>query len=90
MDDTKAQFRDPSSTVELAKESCGISISKPNSEMTDDEIRTVCKWLGQQAPDTIWVEDKPTLGKIGINIMLFIALTEFPWFYERFELAQFN
>ena len=88
MDDTKARFRDPSSTVELAKESC--SIGKPNSEMTDDEIRIVCKWLGYQAPDTTWVDGKLTLGKMGINLMLFIALTEFPWFYEMYELAQFN
>jgi len=88
MDDVKAQFRDPSSLVELAKESC--SIDKPNAAMTDEEVRTVCKWIGHQAPDTMWVEGKPTLGRMGIGAMLFITITEFPWFYEKSGLSQFN
>jgi len=88
MDDVRAEFRDSSSTVELAKQSCGID--KPNSVMSDDDIRTVCKWIAEQAPDTMHVDGKPTFGKIGINAMLFIALTEFPRFYEKYELSQFN
>ncbi len=87
-DDIRAEFRDTSSTVELAKESCGVLT--PSSEMTDDEIRTVCKWIGQHAPDTMLIDGKPTLGRIGIGAMLFITVTEFPEFYEKYGLAQFN
>lgn len=75
-------------TVETAKAACHID--KPNSEMTDDEIATVCKWIGQFAPDTMWADGKPVFGRIGIETMVFITLTEFPEFYERWGLSQWN
>lgn len=81
-------YTDPSSTIELAKEACGITTS--NCEMTDDEIRQAIKWVAIQAPDTVWADDKPVFGRVGTGLMLFLALTEFPWFYEKYELAQFN
>lgn len=87
-DYTKADYRDTSSAVDAAKQYLGIG--KLNAEMTDEEIRTVCKWIGEKAPDTVWAGDKPVFGRMGISAMLFIALTEFPEFYEKYRLSQFN
>lgn len=61
-------------------------IDKPNDEMTDDEIRQVIRFVGDRAPDTAWIDGKPQHGRQGIEVMLFLALTEFPDFYVRYEL----
>jgi len=74
--------------IDFARNLCGISA--PIEAMSDEEISVACRRIGEQAPDSVWVDHKPTLGPIGIGVMLFLALTEFPEFYERFELAQRN
>ncbi len=79
-DYTKADYQDTSSAVDVAKQSLGMG--KPTSEMTEDDIRAVCKWIGERAPDTMWIDGKAKLGRLGIGAMLFIVLTEFPRFYE--------
>lgn len=84
----QVSFLTTSLAVEAAKASCHIS--KDNSEMTDDDIRAVCHWIADRAPDTVMVDNKPEYGRVGREVMLFIAITEFPWFYDRYELAQFN
>lgn len=48
--------------VALAKEAC--SITKPNSEMTDDEIRTIAHWIWEQLPDTSRVDGKIVLAEL--------------------------
>ena len=87
-DNPREVYQDTSLAVDTAKQACGIIT--PNSLMTDEEIRTVCKWIAQQAPDTVWVDSKPVFGRMGTDVMLFIALTEFPRFYEEYGLSQFN
>jgi len=84
----RVDYQDTSSAVQLAKETLGIST--PDSMMTDEEIRTVPKWIAQHAPDTVWVDGKPQFGRLGISAMLFVVLSEFPSFYERYGLSQFN
>lgn len=75
--------------VEVAKNVCDIRT--PTSAMTDSEIREVCREIAENCPDTRYdLGDKVIFGPIGIGMMLFIALTEFPEYYERFELAQMN
>ena len=75
--------------VEVAKNVCDIRT--PTPAMTDSEIREVCKEVAENCPDTYIDKDgKIIIGPIGIGVMLFIALTEFPEFYERWELSQFN
>ena len=86
--DNLTEFQDTSTAVGLAKKS--LHIDKPNIEMFYDEIRSVCRWVAQHAPDTVWLEGKPHFGRQGIDSMLFIALTEFPDFYEMNGLSQFN
>ncbi len=88
MAEQEIEFMDTDTVVNVARSALGIDT--PNSLMLDEEIRMICRWVGERAPDTITIDDKVTLGRTGINAMLFIALTEFPKFYEKFDLAQFN
>lgn len=86
--ETISQYLKTSEVVSKAKEACGIT--KPNSEMTDEEIRTVIRWVVQSLPDTSWSNGKAVFGRIGIGLMLFLTLVEFPEFYMRYGLSQFN
>ena len=68
-----------------------LSIIKPNSEMTDDDIRRIMRWIGECSIDTMYLNgDKPILRRIGIGMMLSVTLMVFPEFYSRYGLAQFN
>jgi len=84
----RTDYRDIGLAVETAKQACHITT--PNPEMSDDEIRTVCKWLAERAPDTTFDDGRPKLGRIGTAVMLSVALYEFPDFYDRYDLSQFN
>ncbi len=78
-----------SDIIDWAKASLGIT--KPNAEMTDDDIRTIMRWIGEQADDTSYADDgKPIIGRHGIELMLTLTLAEYPEFYSRYGLAQFN
>ena len=80
-----------SNTGELiasAKKAC--SITKPNSEMTDDEIRTIAHWIFECLPDTTWKDGKIVPGRAGIDLMLFVTMSEFPQFYQKHGLGQYN
>ena len=78
----------PGELIVLAKEAC--SITKPNIEMTDDEIRTITHWILERLPDTSWVDGKMVLGRAGIDLMLFVTMNEFPEFYQEHGLGQYN
>lgn len=81
-------MRTTESLINAAKSACHIRT--PNENMTDEEIRVVVRWIGECAPDTIWVDGKPVFGRQGIDIMLTITVVEFPDFYSRYKLSQFN
>lgn len=66
------------------------SITKPNSKMTNAEIRKVVQWAAQGTPGTYWNDDKLVFGRVGIDLLLFLTIAEFPKFYVRYELSQFN
>ena len=85
---SKAEYVHPSELVKQAKVACHIT--KLNGDMTDDEIRTVIRALAECTHDTTWVDGHLIFGKKAIDLMLFIALSEFPWFYEKYELSQFH
>lgn len=78
----------PRELITLAKEAC--SITKPNSEMNDDEIRTISHWIFEQLPDTARVDGKMVPSRAGIELMLFVTMSEFPGFYHKYGLSQFN
>lgn len=66
------------------------NIGELNSEMTDGDIGRIMRFLGSGAPDTVWIDGKPNLGRTGIGIMLSLTMYEFPEFYCRHELWQVN
>ena len=74
--------------IDLVRAHLGIDNPKP--DMTDEEIGEVMRYLASDAPDTIWVDDKPQFGRIGYGLMLSLTLYEFPEFYQRHELFQIN
>ena len=68
-----------------------LRIKKPEGTLPDKLIREVIRWVGICAVDTIFVGgDKPILGRIGIGLMLTVTLLEFPEYYMKYELSQFN
>lgn len=67
-----------------------LGIDKPNEEMSDNEIQQTLRYIGDRAPDTEWDKGKPTLGKMGIEVMIFLAIMEFPEWYEEQDLSQWN
>jgi hypothetical protein len=78
-----------SELIDWAK--ANLNIIKPNDAMTDEDIREVIRWIGMCALDTVFLDgDKPIFRRIGIGMMLSVTLLEFPEFYARYELSQFN
>ena len=83
------KYVETSQLVDWAK--ANLNIIKLNNEMIDEDIRQIVNWVGLGAVDTVFVDgDKPILRRIGIGMMLSVTLLEFPGFYSRYELAQFN
>jgi hypothetical protein len=79
----------PNQLVELAK--TNLNIDKPNDEMTNDDIRQVIRFIGDNSFDTIHTDgEKPRLGRIAIYNMLLTTLMVFPAYYRRYELTQRN
>jgi len=77
-----------SEVVDQAKKACGIT--KPNSEMGEDDIRAVMHWIGAHAPDTVCTKGDVSFRRQGIDMMLFITIAEFPLFYMWHKLSQWN
>jgi len=68
-----------------------LRIHKPKEALTEDEIREVIRWVGICSVDTIFFGgDTPIIRRIGIGLMLTVTLLEFPEYYMKYELAQFN
>ena len=68
-----------------------LKIMKPKEVLTDEDIREVIRWIGMCTVDTIFIDgDKPIIGRIGIGLMLTVTLLEFPEYYMKYELSQFN
>ena len=68
-----------------------FNIMKPKEDLTNAEIREIMRWIGMCSVDTMFLDgDKPVLGRIGIGLMLTVTLLEFPDYYMKYELSQFN
>ena len=67
-----------------------LNIVKPLKDLTDNDIRGIIRWIGYRTYDTILTEGKPILGRIGIGLMLSVALMEFPDYFAKFSLWQLN
>lgn len=64
---------------------CGI-VTFPRN-LCNEEIARVCRWIGENAPDAITVGGKPAIGRVGFDTMIFVAITEFPRFFDEHQLA---
>jgi len=83
-----AEYQPTYEIVDWAK--ANLDIIKLNSDMTDEDIRRVTRWVGECSVDTIYADGKPVIRRLGICLMLSVTLMEFPEFYTRYELSQFN
>jgi len=89
MDEIFNEWYELGSMIEEAKHR--LLISKPNSELTDDEIKSVCRIIGQMAPDTDWNEKGESIfGHEGIYWMIQVTIFYFPAYFSKNGLAQFN
>jgi hypothetical protein len=83
-----SEYIKTSELVDMAKEACHIT--KLNSDMGEDDIRKVVRWIGHHSPGIQWLDGKPVLGRTAVDMMLFITLVEFPLFYTWHKLSQWN
>ena len=68
-----------------------LDIDKPNSEMSDAEIKAVAREIGKLSEDTIFDGNgEPIFGNKGIDWMKITVLYVFPKYWEKMGLAQFN
>jgi len=78
----------PTQIIDWAK--ANLSIIKPDSDLSEDEITRIMRWIGGCSYDTIFIGNKPKLGRQGINNMLFMTLMTFPELYIEWGLSQPN
>jgi len=78
----------PNEVVYWAKTRLGIL--KLDSEMRGADIRKTIRWIGIRSGDTMYLEDEPFFGRIGIGLMLTVTLVVFPAYYTYYELWQRN
>ena len=68
-----------------------IDICKPREEFDDHDIAEIMQWIGICAADTFVTQDGfPFIRRMGIGLMLTVTLLEFPEYFMKYELAQFN
>ncbi|MDD5704195.1 MAG: hypothetical protein PHU23_19345 [Dehalococcoidales bacterium] len=66
------------------------NITKPREQLNDNDIKEIMVWIGLCAVDTMLLEDRPLIGRIGLGLMLTVTLLEFPEYFNKHNLAQFN
>jgi hypothetical protein len=81
----EAGFWTTGDLVSQGKEACGVQT--PTDEMSDAEIRRVVRWI---ALSSVLVEGDLLANRKAVELMLFVAISEFPEFYTRYGLAQYN
>jgi hypothetical protein len=68
-----------------------LDINKPNSEMSDAEIKAVAREIGKLSEDTTFDDyGKPIFGHKAIDWMKLTVLYCFPNFWTQYKFAQFN
>jgi len=69
----------------------GTNLCKSRHDLTDREIAKLMRWIGGCAADTVVTQDGIFyIRRMGIGLMLTMTLLEFPEYYVKYELAQFN
>jgi hypothetical protein len=68
-----------------------IGMDKPKEELIDADKKRILHYVGQWANEYDFVHPySPRLGLFAVGIMLTVCLLEFPEYYQKYELAQFN
>ena len=68
-----------------------IGMDKPRDALTDADTKKIMHYVGQWANEYDFTHPySPRLGLFAIGIMLTVCLLEFPEYYQRYGLAQFN
>lgn len=79
----------PEELVEWAK--AVLCIDRPNSQMTDDDIRQAIRWIGDCSFGPIpFPSGRLRWSRLGISNMLLVTLLVFPEYYVKYELSQLN
>ena len=91
-DEKHNQYISADTVFEIEKLKKSLGINKPNSEMTDDEIRIIARTFGEREDDTFRCSHGRTvlLGPKGYQAMLAIVLYHFPRFYQKWKLSQWD
>lgn len=71
--------------VDVVCSLCGIPSFRLS--MGNEEIAKVCKWIGEHAPGSRFIDGKMAISADGFDAMIFITMTEFPAFFEEHQLA---
>ena len=88
MTEDLTEYTHPDELVAFAKGY--LRIEGSFKDMSDNNIAKIMRSIGSQAPDTVWIEGKPVMGRIGLGVMLSLSLYVFPEFYVEHELWQRN
>ena len=69
----------------------GTNLCKSKDILTDHDIAKLMRWIGGCAADTVVTQDGTVyIRRLGIGLMLTMTLLEFPEYYAKHELSQFN
>ena len=76
--------------VEWAELNCFDTI-RDKKDMTDENIVKIMRWIAERTFSTVFlIGEKPRVGRMGINNLLFCMMMEFPHQYEEWGLSQYN
>lgn len=75
--------------IDIACSECGIHLPllpRMPHDLSDEEIARVCRWVGEKAPGSQIIDGKMQISGEGYGTMIFIAISEFPEFFNRHQL----
>ena len=68
-----------------------LCIYKPKEELVDSDIKKIMHYIGQWADENDFTNlCSPRLGLFAVGVMLTVCLLEFPIYYQKYELSQYN
>lgn len=79
------EYLEVADLVDVTCSQCGIPSFRLG--MSDEETAKVCRSIGERAPGSGLIDGKQVISVDGFDAMIFVAITEFPKFYEKYNLA---
>ena len=82
-------WMEASEIVDLAM--VDLCIYKSKEELEDADIKAIMRYIGQWAEENDFTNlCSPRLGLFAVGVMLSVCLLEFPKYYSRYGLSQYN